>query len=137
MAARGSAAWDGGFVPSSNCRAVLSRDSATVRDGPASSQGGTFLAQDSAMSSASRRAGPGADGVSAAANPRADSAPTAGVGPQSGSTRNGRSLRLRRRVAAQHVALATQHGTATFASDAQSSTARTGSAGLTTDSDTP
>ena len=104
--ARGSATGDGRFVPSANCRPVLSRDSATVRDGPASSQRRTFLAQDSAVSSAGRRSGTRAGGVSAAANPRGDSAGAAGVGPQTGSTRNGGSLRLRRRVAAQYVALA-------------------------------
>lgn len=117
------AAFDGGFVPSANCRAVLSRDSATT------AQRGTFLAQDSAMSPAGRRAGPGAGGLSAAA--------TAGVRPQTRSNRNGGSLRLRRRVTAQHVALAAQHGAPAFAADAQPRPARACSASLTTDSDTP
>lgn len=124
-------------MPSANCRSVLSRDSATVLDGPASSQRGTFLAQDSTVNSADRRAGTGAGGVSAAATPRRGSASTAGVGPQTGSTRDGGSLRLRRRVAAQHVALAAQHGAAAFAADAKPSPARTGSASLTTDPDSP
>jgi len=136
-AAWASATLDGGFVPSASCRAVLSRDSATVRDGSATSQRRTFLAQHSAMSPASRHARPRAGGVSAATNPRGDSATTTGVGPQTRSARYGGSLRLRRRVAAQHVALAAQHGAAPFASDAQPRPARTGSAGLTTDSDTP
>ena len=78
------------------------------------------------MRPASRRAGPRAGGVSAA-----------GVGPQTRSTRNGGSLRLRSRVAAQHIALAAQHGAPAFASDAQPRPARACSAGLTTDSDTP
>jgi hypothetical protein len=70
------------------------------------------------MSCTSRAAGSRAGGVNAAASPRGDSATTADVGPQSGSPRDGGSLRLRRRVAAQHVALAAQHGAAAFASDA-------------------
>jgi hypothetical protein len=132
-----SATLDDGLVPSATCRAVLSRKSATVRGGSAS-QCGAFLAEDSAMSSAGRRADPRAGGVSAAAtNPRGDSATAAGVGPQTRSTRNGGTLRLRRRVAAQHVALAAQRCAAPFASDAQPGPARTGGAGLTTDSDTP
>jgi hypothetical protein len=89
------------------------------------------------MSPASRGAGPGAGGMSAATNPRGDSAITAGMHPQTRSTHNGGSLRLRRRVAAPHVALAAQHGAAPVASDAQPRPARTGSAGLTTDSDAP
>jgi hypothetical protein len=40
-------------------------------------------------------------------------------------------------VAAEHVALAAQHGAATFASDAQTRAARAGWAGRTADSDTP
>jgi hypothetical protein len=131
-----SATLDDGLVPSATCRAVR-RKSATVRGGSAS-QCGAFLAEDSAMSSAGRRADPRAGGVSAAAtNPRGDSATAAGVGPQTRSTRNGGTLRLRRRVAAQHVALAAQRCAAPFASDAQPGPARTGGAGLTTDSDTP
>jgi hypothetical protein len=141
-------------LPGGGSRAVLGRDTTAIGDSGATSERGTFLAEDAAVGPAASSGAHGATasstGRDAAANPGCGSAaasmaaqagPTrnaaASLAAQTGPTRNGGSRGLRRRVASQRGAVATQDVGAAFATDAQSSAAGGTSTTLTTDADTP
>ena len=141
-------------LPGGGSRAVLGRDTTAMGDSGATSERCTFLAEDAAVGPAASSGAQGATvsstGRDAAATPGCGSAaasmaaqagPTrnasASMAAQTGPTRNGGSRGLRRRVASQRGAVATQDVGAAFATDAQSSAAGGTSTTLTTDADTP
>jgi hypothetical protein len=109
------------------------RDAATdsARRGTAAAERRTFLAEDAAMGpatgSASRRTAADSGGRSASAT---------SLAAQTSPTRNGRSGRLGRHVAAERGTVAAQNGAAALAADAQSSAACDAGAGLTANADT-
>jgi hypothetical protein len=108
-------------------------DAATdsARRSTAAAERRAFLAEDAAVRAAADSAGR----RTAADSGRRGAAP-ASLAAQTAPTRNGRSGRLGRRVAAQRRAVAAQNGAAAFAADAQPSAACGAGAGLTADADT-